>query len=408
MKYIQRELERKFIKCSNNFKAVLVTGARQVGKTTMLKHLAEKQNRTYVSLDNYNVRQLAKSDPALFFQTYEPPIILDEVQKAPELFEEIKIICDSTDKKGLFWLTGSQQYSMMKHVSESLAGRIVILKMYPLSQRELAGHLFESPISFELKNLIERTRHFKNTNIKEVFEFIWKGGMPATQDMDIETRSEYFSSYVETYLMRDAIEAGNISDTLLFSKFITACAALTSSQVNYAKLAEVCEISQPTAKKWLNILVGLGIVHLLQPYENNSLKRLSKTPKLYFTDTGLCANLTHWTTAESLMDGAFSGAIFENYVVNEFLKMYAYSNISANLTSLRNSNSYEIDLLIEQDNEVHPIEIKKSSNPKAGHYFESVAIAKDAFIRGRGGIVCMSKEVLPINQQDCLIPCNII
>lgn len=408
MRYIKRELERKFLKCSDNFKAVLVTGARQVGKTTMLKELSKGQQRKYVTLDNASTRELAMTDPHLFFQTFEPPIILDEIQKAPQLFEEIKIICDNTKKTGLFWITGSEQYSMMKNVSESLAGRIAILKMLPLSQREICGKLFEEPIKFDLKSLQLRNADFEKNNISSIFNYIWTGGMPAAQKMDFETREEYFNSYVETYLMRDAIDAGGISDTIKFSKFVTACAALTSTQVNFAKLADICEITQPTAKSWLNILVGLGVVHLLQPYSNNSIKRLSKTPKLYFSDTGLCANLTRWLTPVNLMEGALSGAIFENYVVNELLKGFAYSNEKCNMTYFRSSNETEIDILIEQSNMIHPVEIKQSSNPDVKRYIKAKEMLSQYCNLGNGGIVCMTDEIYPLSMSDFLVPCNIL
>lgn len=408
MDYIKRELERKFLKCSDNFKAVLVTGARQVGKTTMLKHLAKDNNRTYVSLDNASIRELATSDPRLFFQTYEPPIIIDEVQKAPKFFEEIKIICDNTDEKGLFWLTGSEQYSMMRNITESLAGRIAILKMYPLSQRELSNKLFKEPICFDLKSLKARKHQFRQNNIKDVFSYICTGGMPSVQNMDSELRQEYFNSYVETYLMRDAIDAGGISNTIKFSKFVSACASLTSTQVNYAKLAEICEITQPTAKSWLNILIGLGVVYTLQPYSNNALKQLSKTPKLYFSDTGLCANLTRWFTPEALRVGAFSGAIFENYVVNELLKGFAYSNEKCNMTYFRSSNETEIDVLIEQGNTIHPVEIKLSSNPNAKRYIKAKETLSQYCNLGNGGIVCMTDEIYPVSNNDFLVPCNIL
>lgn len=408
MKYITRDLERKFIKMNSFFKVVLVTGARQVGKTTMLKHLAEGTERTYVSLDNAMARELAQSDPALFFQTYKPPVLIDEVQKAPELFEQIKIISDESDETGLFWLTGSQQYSMMKRVRETLAGRIGILELYSLSQREKSGLVFAQELDFSLSALQARQKQVPKNDIVTVFTHIWEGGMPQAQGADDELRQEYYNSYIDSYLMRDVTEAGGITDTVRFRKFINACAALVSEQVNYAALAEAAEISQPTAKVWLQILEGLGIIYLLQPYANNELKRLTKTPKLYFCDTGLCAFLSMWLTAGTLMNGAASGDYYENYVVMEMVKNYAYSQTKANITYFRDSNAKEIDLFIEENGQIHPLEIKKSANPNKREVKKYSVLNKTSLKQGNGGIICMCQEPIPIDEINCFIPSNLI
>ncbi len=343
MEYITRELERKFLKLNDFFKVILVTGARQVGKTTMLKHLADS-DRTYVTMDNAMARELAESDPVLFFQTYKPPILIDEVQKAPELFEQIKVICDESDEKGLIWLTGSQQYKMMERVHETLAGRIGILELYSLSAREKAGMVFDTDLDFSLAALQARQRKLPKNDVLQVFNHIWEGGMPQVQGVDNELRQEYFNSYIDTYLMRDVAEAGCITDTVRFCKFLVGCASLVSEQVNYATLAESAGIAPSTAKEWLKVLVGLHIVYLLAPYSNNELKRLSKTPKLYFCDTGLCAYLSMWLTPDTLRNGAASGHYYENYVVMELVKNYAYAKSKVNLTYFRDSNAKEIDV----------------------------------------------------------------
>lgn len=408
MQYVRRELERKFLKMNTHFKAILVTGARQVGKTTMLKHLAEGTDRTYVSLDNRMARDLAKSDPVLFFQTYQPPMLIDEIQKAPELFEQIKIMCDESDKKGQFWITGLQQYGMMKEVRETLAGRIGVLNLYSLSQREKQGILMEDELDFSLQGLLQRQKLFEKNNIVNVFKHIWTGGMPDIQDVDSEIRDEYLNSYVEAYLMRDAVEAGGVSDAVRFSKFLGACAALVSQQVNYAALAEAADISEPTAKLWLNVLQGLGIIYLLKPCENNELKRLVKRPKLYFCDTGLCAYLSMWTSPETLMNGAASGHYYENYVVMELVRAYAYAKAKANLSYYRDSNAKEIDVFIEENDTVHPLEIKKSANPDRRETKKYSVIDKTSLKHGRGGIICMCEQVMPIDSENCFIPSNII
>lgn len=408
MKYIERTLERKFLKMSSFFKAVLITGARQVGKTTILKHLAEGQKRTYVSMDNTMARTLAKSDPVLFFQTYKPPIIIDEIQKAPELFEQIKIMCDESEERGLFWLTGSQQYNMMKNVRETLAGRIGILELYSLSKNEVDGIRFPNEMDFSLACLQQRQACTGKNDVVDVFEHIWRGGMPDAIYADAEQRQEYYNSYIETYLMRDVSEEGGITDSVRFRKFLNACAALVAEQVNYKTLAEAAEISQPTAKDWLRLLQGLGIIYLLQPFANNELKRLAKTPKLYFCDTGLCAYLSMWLTRDTLMNGAASGHYFENYVIIELVKNFSYSSVKANLTYYRDSNAKEIDVMVEENGLIHPLEIKKSANPDRREIKKYEIIDKTNLERSSGGIICMCEEVIPIDGKNCFIPCNLI
>jgi predicted AAA+ superfamily ATPase len=390
------------------FKAVLVTGARQVGKTTMLRHLAQGQNRTYVTLDNLMARNLAKTDPVLFFQTYKPPVFIDEVQYAPELFGRIKIFCAESEKTGLFWLTGSQQFDMMKNVRESLAGRIGILELYGLSKNEKDGVVFENELDFSLPCLQARRIKAPKNDIVDVFEHIWRGGMPQALRADAEQRREYYSAYVSTYLMRDVAELGGATDTLRFGKFLIACAALVSEQVNYKTLADAAEISQPTAKEWLRLLEGLGIIYLLRPYANNALKRLAKTPKLYFCDTGLAAHLAMWLTPETLMNGAAGGHYFENFVVAEMLKNYAYSQTKANMTYYRESNAKEIDIFVELNNSIHPLEVKKSANPDSRDVKKFDVLNKASIKRGCGGIICMCEEVVPIDAENCFIPCNLI
>ena len=408
MEYITRELERKFIKMNGFFKAILVTGARQVGKTTMMKHLAEGSNRTYVTLDNAVVRDLAKRDPVLFFQTYKPPILIDEVQKAPELFEQIKIMCDESEDKGLFWLTGSQQYKMMKKIKDTLAGRLCILELYSLSQREKNGITFDTELDFSLETLQNRQKQVPKNDVISVFNHIWEGGMPQVQGVDNELRQEYFDSYIDTYLMRDVTEAGGITDAVRFRKFLVGCASLVSEQVNYSTLAESADIAPSTAKEWLKVLVGLHIVYLLAPYSNNELKRLSKTPKLYFCDTGLCAYLSMWLTPDTLRNGAASGHYYENYVVMELVKNYAYAKSKVNITYFRDSNAKEIDVFVEENNFIHPLEIKKSAAPDRREVKKYSVLDKASLNRGNGGIICMCEEPIPIDADNCFITSNLI
>ena len=404
--YIHRHLEPKFLKMSNFFKVVLVTGARQVGKTTMLKHLSE--NRTYVSLDDIDTLTLAKEDPKLFFMRYKPPIIIDEVQKAPELFPYIKILCDESEKTGLFWLTSSEKFSMMKNVTESLAGRIGIMTLYPLSMSEINDVTFDTPLNFSLDSLVKREKQAKPFNLNSVFSQIWKGGMPQVQNADAEQRSLYYASYINTYLMRDVATAGGITDEIRFKKFLTACAANTSQQLNFANLAMLSEVSQPTAKSWLMLLERLHIVYLLAPYANNKLKRLAKAPKLYFWDTGLCSYLAKWLSAETLINGNASGYYFENFVVTELIKNLEYSSINYDINYFRDSNSKEIDVFLESEEKIHPLEIKLSACPNKREVKKYSVLDTNSISRGDGGIICMSPTVIPIDESNCYIPVNII
>ncbi len=407
MVYITRELERKFLRLNDFFKVILVTGARQVGKTTMMRHLASS-DRTYVTLDNSMVRELAKSDPVLFFQTYKPPILIDEVQKAPELFEQIKVICDESDEKGLIWLTGSEQFEMMKNVRETLAGRIGILELYSLSEREKSGVLFDDELGFSIDVLRKRQSLLPKNDIIKTFNSIWEGGMPQIQGVESELRQEYFNSYVDTYLMRDITEVGGITDSVKFRRFLSGCASLVSEQVNYRTLAESADIAPTTAKQWLQVLEGLHIVYLLKPYSNNALKRLSKAPKLYFCDTGLCAYLSMWLTPDTLRNGAASGHFYENYVVMELVKNYAYAKSKANITYYRDSNAKEIDVFVEENNVIHPLEIKKSASPDRREVKKYSVLDRASLNRGTGGIICMCEEPIPIDNNNCFIPSNLL
>ena len=409
MNYIKRDLERKFLHMSSAFKAVMVVGARQVGKSTMLKHLAKDQNRTYVTMDDTQLRAFAQSDPKLFLQTYQPPILIDEVQKAPELFDEIKILCDESDERGRFWLTGSQSKKLVKKAGDSLAGRLCILKMYSLSAREKLGVDPAEELVFSLPALTARKKLFGQNNILAVFENIWRGGLPDVQEKDGEQLGEYFNSYIETYLMRDAVDDYGIADTEGFRKFLRACAAFAGQLVNFSDLGASAGVSGVTAKEWVRVLQSMGIVFLLEPYASNELKRLIKTPKLYFCDTGFCAYLSSWTTRDVLMNGAASGHYYENYVIAELLRHYAYGKNKVNLNFYRDNNKMkEIDLIIEEDGVLRPVEIKKASapDPSVAKAFSVLKNAGRAV--GVGAVICMSDVVLPLGENALIVPSNLI
>ena len=408
MDYKHRALERKVMSMSSAFKALMVVGARQIGKSTMLQHLAEGQKRVCVSMDDSRLRELARSDPRLFFQMYPPPLLIDEVQKAPELFEQIKIICDSLDKKGLFWLTGSQSKNLAKCAGDSLAGRLCVLKMYSLSLSEILGVLTEQQPDFSFPALTERSRLLPVNNIKDIYGYIWRGGMPETLSLNDAQLYEYWNSYIDTYLMRDAVDDNRIGNTEGLRRFMRACAAFSGQMLSFSSLAEAAGISMPTAKEWIRILQNMGIVYLVEPFSSNEIKRLTKTPKLYFCDTGLCAFLSFWTDRDTLMNGAASGRFFENYVTGQLLRAFAYNGGPVNMTYYRDQNKKEIDLIIEQDGKLHPLEIKRSADPDKKLVRGFDVLNKATLQTGAGGIVCMAEAPFPIDSNNSLIPANIL
>lgn len=408
MAYIKRSLERKFLKMCEAFKVVMVTGARQVGKSTMLKHLAENTGRVYVSMDDADLRELANRDPKLFIQMYQPPVLIDEVQKAPALFEEIKIICDNSDERGQFWLTGSQSRKLVKQAGDSLAGRICVLKMYSLSAKEIACRAEDIPGEYSITSLISRSSALPKNNILDVYTRIWEGGMPDMLNMDAEQRREYWNSYFDAYLMRDAVDDNGIIDTEGFRKFLRACAAFSGQLLNYAELGSAAGVSGTTAREWLKVLQSMGIVCLLEPFFSNELKRMVKTPKLYFCDTGLCAYLSSWTSRDTLMNGAASGHFLENYVVAEMIRNASYGEREMNLNFYRDKNQKEIDLIVETDGVLHPFEIKRSASPERKTIKAFGVLEKSDREVGAGGIMCMAEKPFPIDENNSLIPVNVI
>ncbi len=408
MNYIKRDLERKFLHMSSAFKAVMVVGARQVGKSEMLKHLAKDQNRTYVTMDDNQLRTFAQTEPRLFLQTYQPPIIIDEVQKAPELFEEIKIICDESDERGRFWLTGSQSKKLVKKAGDSLAGRLCILKMYSFSVREKLGIAPENDLDFSLCSLVSRNKLFPRNNILDTFNNIWRGGLPDVQNKDDEQLGEYFNSYIETYLMRDAVDDYGITDTDGFRRFLRACAAFSGQLINYNDLGDSAGVSGVTAKEWVKALQSMGIVFLLEPFSSNELKRIVKTPKLYFCDTGFCAYLSSWTSRDVLMNGAASGHYYENYVIGELLRNFAYGKNTVNLNFYRDNKMKEIDLIIEESGILHPVEIKKTASPDKGAIKAFPILKSAGRTMGNGAVICMSDVVLPMDENNIIVPSSLI
>lgn len=415
--YYERTIEKTVRSISDTFPVLLVTGPRQVGKSTLLERMAVPE-RKKVSLDNPTIRALAQTDPELFLQRYSPPVLIDEVQYAPQLFPYIKIIVDQRKQPGDFWLTGSQMFRMMKNVTESLAGRAGIVPMLGLSSAEIDGRHPE-PFTVDIPKLMERLAEAKPKSVTEVFERIFKGSMPRLYEIENINRELYFESYLDTYLSRDIRDLEQVADETAYLNFIRIVAARTATNVNYEALAQEAGVSAPTAKKWLSILVSCGIVGLIEPYSNNALKRVIKAPRMYFLDTGLCAHLMGWGSAMVLENSAMAGAFFETWVVSEIWKSYLNAGKRPPLYFYRDSNKKEIDLIIYQDGAVYPIEIKKGTAPANATKNFSVLkpIEKEpdesgtAHLKttiGTGAVVCLASDLIPIDRKNWYVPAWII
>ncbi|MDR1002835.1 MAG: ATP-binding protein [Oscillospiraceae bacterium] len=388
------------------FGAVLVTGARQVGKSTLLSEIAEVKNS--VTLDDPLLKQSAKEQGGTFFKDNPPPVMVDEIQYAPNLFPYIKMSLDSSKQKGQFYLTGSQQFEMMKNVTESLAGRIGILMLLGFSLRERKSIAFTDPFLPSDEYFAARKKDMSDYSYDEIWNIIHRGCMPEIALNDDYDWQMFFGSYVRTYLERDIRKLSQVADEEKFLNFMTVTASYTGQLLNLASLARDVGISEPTASRWLSILVTSGIVYLLKPYSNNITKRTVKTPKLYFLDTGLAAYLTRWNTPEVLKNGAMAGAFFESFVVAEIIKSYYNRGVlDLPLYFYRDKDMNEIDLVIEDNATLYPLEIKKHADPqksdtKAFHLLDKIPNRK----RGSGGVICLYDNLITLNGDDRVIPIN--
>ena len=407
--YISRHLEQSIREASRDYPVVMVSGARQVGKSTMLHHIMEPERR-YVTLDDANARRLALQDPVLFFETYGAPLLIDEFQRVPSLLLEMKrrvdqAALDEKPRGGMYWLIGSQKFLMMKDVADSLAGRITLFDLDGLSAAEIDG---QPPRSFspEIHRLQETVRQRPMKDVHEVFGRIFLGGMPqlVTTGMD---RERFFSNYVDTYLERDIRELAQVGKVSQFYDFLVFMAARTGQELKYAEIANAVGVSSPTAKAWVSLLVQSGVVYLLRPYASNLTRRLVKTSKIYFMDTGLAAYLCRWPNAETLANGAMDGAFFETYVVSEIVKSFHHAGRKADLYYYRDVDRREIDLLLWEEGKLYPIEIKKGAIPAhADKNFGALQIF-GADVQP-GLILCMSKELVPYSAGAWLCPVSVL
>ncbi|MBQ1572558.1 MAG: ATP-binding protein [Clostridiales bacterium] len=404
MAYIHRTLEQKIMDISRDYSCLLLIGPRQVGKTTMLEHLMKGSERRKVTLDDAENRRLAQSDPALFLEMHPAPVLIDEVQYAPQLFSYIKINVDNGAAPGSYWLTGSQAFQMMELAQESLAGRTAIVHMSALSQSELYGDGTTEPLSINPEKLNHRKEHLSSCNSVEMFERIWSGGMPGHRSGRYTDRDVFYSSYIQTYINRDVSDMIPGVDKLLFADFIRAAACRVGQLLNTHDIAQDVGVSDDTAKRWLQVLEKSEVIFYLRPYSNNLLKRTVRTPKMYFFDTGLAAYLTKYSSPEILMNGAINGAILENYTVAEIRKTWLNSARECLMHYYRDRDTNEIDMVIEADGELHPLEIKKSTNPGTELASAFKVLDKGSVPRGTGAILCLREEMSAIDRNTFILP----
>ncbi len=412
--YLNRTIEKTIKELSSQFPVIVVSGARQVGKSTLLQ-MIKNDNMKYVTLDDLDARNLALSDPKYFLEQYGYPLLIDEIQYAPILLNYIKIIVDEEKMNNLknnlpirplFWLTGSQQFEIMKGVSESLAGRIGVLNLYSMSLDEIEkndGEIFSPQIES-----LKKKKSPKIIERKQIFNYIFNGGMP-----DIITgatkRNAYFSSYLNTYIERDVRQLINAQKTIDFYNFMQYIVVRTAQELNYSVISKEIGVDLKTIKNWISILETSGIIYLLQPYYSNVSNRITKSPKLYFMDTGLCSYLAKYQSAETLEFGALSGAIFETYVVSEIIKNFSNNGIDPkmHLYYYRDKDQKEIDLIYTDGNTLYPIEIKKGISPSSPDKNFSV-INKYSNNIGNGIILCLTKTLQPIKGNCWLCPIEYI
>jgi len=406
--FYPRALASAWIAASEQFPVLLLTGPRQVGKTTLLQRLASEERR-YATLDDPMLRTLAATDPALFLQRFEPPVLIDEIQYAPALLPHIKMAADSARKPGLFWLTGSQQFRMMQGVSETLAGRVAILNLLGFSGRErVRGDLGVKPFLPTRECIGGHEASRRELSLKDLYGEIWLGGFPALAAGPVHDRDLFYSSYVQTYLERDVRDLAQVGDQAAFLRFIKACAARTAQLLNHSDLARDAGVSPNTARHWLSILQASLQVVLIPAFHSNLTKRLVKRPKMYFLDTGLCSYLTGWTSPETLEVGAMSGAILETHVLCELLKSWWHRGLDPHLYYFRDKDGLEVDFLFARDRRVYPLEVKKTAAPSTDDLRGIRALARTGVEVGPGAVLCLRRDRLPLTRDVEALPVGIL
>lgn len=387
-----------FIKnVSDTFKVLLITGPRQVGKTTLLLSL-KPDNMNYVTLDDVNLRRHAQEDPKMFLEEHPWPLLIDEAQYAPELFSYMKIIVDKEQKNGMYWLTGSQQFHLMKNASDSLAGRVGIINLNSFTYSEI--------IQNENKKLFDPIdiRKSPKIDVNDLYKIIYKGGMPELYNNKNISQEIFFQGYIDTYISRDVKSLTEIGNEMAFKKFIVSVASRTGEQLNYSSLANDSGISVPTAIKWLSILVTSGIVYLLEPYMSSQLKKITHIPKIIFMDTGLACYLAGWSSARDLQLSSSAGHYLESYIISEIVKSYNARGIRPNISYYRDKDGKEIDLIFYKNNKLYPFEIKKTASPNSDMIKNFKELQKTKKEIGTGGIICFYDELMHLDKNNYIIP----
>ncbi len=395
---LKREAYSTIERINKTFRVLLVTGPRQVGKTTLLsEYLPEGMN--YLSLDDEVLREQARSNPRLFLEEHPWPLLIDEAQYAPQLFPYIKMIVDKENKRGMYWLTGSQQFNLMKNVQESLAGRVGIVKLNSLTYSEIVEN--ENKLLFEPENYKKSDEYI---DVNKLYEMIFKGGMPELYDVKDMNRNDFFYAYVETYLSKDVKEQLDILDIGTFRNFMIAIASRNGEQLNYTSIANEIGITDKTVKAWLNILLSSGIVYLLEPFTNTKLKRITHMPKIVFMDTGLCAYLAGWENAKELQLSEVSGHYLETYIISEIIKSYNSVGKEPKISYYRDKDKNEIDLIFEKNQKIYPFEIKKTGNPNKSMIKNFDILNSINKQICSGGIICCYDKLMHLDEKNYIIP----
>lgn len=393
----EREIKNTILKINDTFRILVVTGPRQVGKTTLLRELLPKDMKM-VSLDDETLKEEAKTNPKFFLESYGKPLFIDEIQKAPELFPYLKMEVDKDNSRGQYWLSGSQTFELMKGISESLAGRVGIVKMNSLTYKELNRNINNEVFD---PNIIKE-RDYINSN--DIFKFIFNGGMPEFNYIKNMDRNIFFESYINTYLERDVREIINVTNLELFKKFMRDIAIRNGKTLNYSDIANDIGVSSHTIKDWVSVLVNSRIIYLLEGYHNNKIERLTHIPKIIFMDSGLACYLANFSSFKDLQLSEYAGSFLESYIVSEIIKSYDNNRIPLNITHFRNKEIQEIDLILEKNNTIYPLEIKKTSTPNRSMLKNFNYLEKANLKIGNGGIICLNDKLLKLDEKLYYIP----